>query len=169
MRDNKKIYIIILLYLVWILISSNLSPTSLILGLVISLSVNLVISYSSFTKKVAEKFIKNIFSFIYYGIIIAGQVFIASYKVAYFVLNPNLDFKPGILKTKVDLGNENQIMKLTILANIITLTPGTVAISANINNNLLYIHWIHMECGSEEECKLKMMGDFDKIVRRLFS
>lgn len=169
MKRKNNLYIIILLYIVWIIISANLSPASLLLGLVISLSVNFVISYSSFTKKVAEKLIKNIFLFLYYGIIIAFQIFIASYKVAFFVLDPRQTLKPGILKTTVDLGEKNQIMKLTILANIVTLTPGTVVVSANINNNQLYIHWIHMEGGTEEEMKEKMVTDFDKIVRRIFS
>ncbi|MFO7819530.1 MAG: Na+/H+ antiporter subunit E [Halanaerobacter sp.] len=169
MKRKNNLYIIILLYIVWIIISSNLSPASLFLGLLISLSVNFVISYSSFTKKIAEKFIKNFFLFLYYGMVIAFQVFVASYKVASFVLNPYHDFKPGIIKTSVDVGEKNQIMKLTILANIITLTPGTVVVSANINNNQLYIHWIHMEGGTEEELKDKMVTDFDKIVRRIFS
>ena len=168
-KNKKKIFIILLLYIVWIVISSNLSLSSLILGLFISLSVNLVISYSSFTIKVAEKFIKNFFLFAYYGVIIAIQVFIASYKVAWFVLNPYKKFNPAIIKTDIDLGEKNNIMKLTILANIITLTPGTVAVSANINNNQLYIHWIDMEGGTEEEMKEKMISNFDEIVRRLFA
>ena len=168
-KNKESLYIILLLYAVWIAISSNLSLASLGLGLIIALSVNLVISYSSFTIKVAEKFIKNFFLFVYYGLIIAGQVFIASYKVAWFVLNPKKTFNPGIIKTSIDLGEKNNIMKLTVLANIITLTPGTVAVSANINNNELYIHWIDMEGGSEEEMKEKMVANFDKIVRRLFS
>lgn len=168
-KNKNSWYIILLLYTVWIVISSNLSLPSLFLGLIIALSVNLIISYSSFTIKVAEKFIKNFFLFVYYGIIIAGQVFLASYKVAWFVLDPSKEFNPGIIKTSIDLGKKNNIMKLTILANIITLTPGTVAVSANINNNELYIHWIDIEGGSEEEMKEKMVANFDKIVRRLFS
>ena len=168
MRKMKDVFIVILLYAVWIIISADLSISSLVLGLIISLSVDLVINHGSFTKKVAEKFIKNFFLFLWYGVIIAIEVFIASYKVAFFVLNPNKNFKPGILKVDLDLGEKNNIMKLTILANIITLTPGTVAIAANINSNKLYIHWIDIKEGTESEQKENMMGNFEQIIRRLF-
>ena len=168
MRKMKDLFIVILLYAVWIIISADLSVSSLVLGLIISLSVDLVITHGSFTKKVSEKFIKNFFLFLWYGVIIALEVFIASYKVAFFVLTPNKKFKPGIIKVDLDLGKRNNIMKLTILANIITLTPGTVAIAANINSNELYIHWIDIKEGTEEEQKQEMMGNFEHIIRRLF-
>ncbi|MGM0501506.1 MAG: Na+/H+ antiporter subunit E [Bacillota bacterium] len=164
-----KTFIVILLYLVWVILSSDLSIPALILGLFISLSVDYVIRHSSFTKKVAEKFIKNFFLFLWNGVIIATAVFVASYKIAYFVLSPHKKFNPGIIKLEVDLGENNNIMKLTILANIITLTPGTVAIAANINTNELYIHWMDVEEGSEEEIKEKMIDNFDDIVRRMLS
>jgi multicomponent Na+:H+ antiporter subunit E len=169
LRSKKDIFIVILLYAIWIIISADLSIASLVLGLLISLSVDLVISHSSFTRKVAEKFIRNFLWFIWYGIIIGIEVFVASYQVAFFVLNPKTDFKPGIIKLKLDLGKKNKIMKLTVLANIITLTPGTVAVASNINKNELYIHWMDLQTGDTETIKEAMIGNFDKIVRRLFS
>ncbi|HEC91519.1 MAG TPA: cation:proton antiporter, partial [Candidatus Atribacteria bacterium] len=76
-------------------------------------------------------------------IYLIGPFFLAMAKanidVAYRVITGRIN--PGIVKIspglKTDLG-------ITMLANSITLTPGTLSVDIDEKNNDLYIHWINV-------------------------
>jgi len=64
----------------------------------------------------------------------------ANIDVAYRVLTGRIN--PGIVKISPNLNND---MSLTILANSITLTPGTLSVDVEEDTNNLYIHWINVK------------------------
>jgi len=73
--------------------------------------------------------------------------------VALRVLNPSLPINPGIVKVKTRLKSKTGRM---VLANSITLTPGTLSI--DIKDEFLYVHWIDvkdcdLQCATEEIVK----------------
>ena len=106
--------------------------------------------------------------FLFLGYLI-GPFFIALAKanldVAYRVITGKIN--PGIVKIspklKTDLG-------ITMLANSITLTPGTLSVDIDENTNDLYIHWIRVDEKALEkkpvDCKY-VCGNFPKWVRRI--
>ncbi len=89
----------------------------------------------------------------------------ANLDVAYRVITGRIN--PGIVKIdpklKTDLG-------VTMLANSITLTPGTLSVDVDEDKNQLYIHWINVK---EDALKKKprdykyVCGGFPKWVRRI--
>jgi len=64
----------------------------------------------------------------------------ANIDVAYRVLTGKIN--PAIVKISPRLKND---MSLTILANSITLTPGTLSIDVDEETNDLYVHWINVQ------------------------
>ena len=100
---------------------------------------------------------------------VIGPFFIALAKanldVAYRVMTGKIN--PGIVKIesglKTDLG-------VTMLANSITLTPGTLSVDIDEKNNDLYIHWINVDENALKkktvDCKY-VCGSFDKWIRRI--
>jgi len=92
-------------------------------------------------------------------------VIVANFDVAYRVITGKIN--PGIVrispKLKTDLG-------VTMLANSITLTPGTLTVDIDEDTNDLYIHWINVK---EEALKKKpvdckyVCGGFHEWVRRI--
>ena len=89
----------------------------------------------------------------------------ANVDVAYRVLTGKIN--PGIVKIspklKTDLG-------ISMLANSITLTPGTLSVDIDEDTNDLYIHWINVKKEALEkkpvDCKY-ICGNFPKWIRRL--
>jgi multicomponent Na+:H+ antiporter subunit E len=89
----------------------------------------------------------------------------ANVDVAYRVITGKIN--PGIVKInpklKTDLG-------ATLLANSITLTPGTLTVDIDEDSNDLYIHWINVKKEALEkkpvDCKY-VCGSFPKWVRRI--
>ena len=106
------------------------------------------------------------FTFIAYVI---GPFFIglskANIDVAYRVITGKIN--PGIVKISPDLKTD---LGITMLANSITLTPGTLSVDIDEGKNDLYIHWINV---NEEALKSKSVdckyicGNFHKWVRRI--
>ena len=103
--------------------------------------------------------------FIVYGF---GPFFFAMTKanldVAYRVITGKI--RPGIVKIKPELKTD---FGVTFLANSITLTPGTLSVDVDDENNL-YVHWINIPEGEEKEehAKIeKVCGSFPKWARRV--
>jgi multicomponent Na+:H+ antiporter subunit E len=64
----------------------------------------------------------------------------ANVDVAYRVITGRIN--PAIVKINPNLKND---MSLTILANSITLTPGTLSVDVDEETNELYVHWINVD------------------------
>jgi len=78
----------------------------------------------------------------------------ANIDVAYRVLTGRIN--PSIVKISPNLKND---MALTILANSITLTPGTLSVDVDEETNDLYVHWINIK----PEVLKKMPRDYHPI------
>lgn len=72
------------------------------------------------------------------------------------------DLRPGIVKVSSGLKNP---AALTLLANSITLTPGTLSVDVDESDNSLYIHWIYVT--RTEECEEAVYGPFADWARRI--
>ncbi|MCS7180951.1 MAG: Na+/H+ antiporter subunit E, partial [bacterium] len=79
------------------------------------------------------------------------------------VLSPRLPIKPGIVKIPIELKSS---LARTILANSITLTPGTFTVK--ITDRYLYIHWIYIYTYEKEKQKEIIIGLMEKILKRVF-
>jgi multicomponent Na+:H+ antiporter subunit E len=64
----------------------------------------------------------------------------ANIDVAYRVITGKIN--PAIVKINPNLKTD---MGLTILANSITLTPGTLSVDVDEKTNELYVHWINVD------------------------
>ncbi len=77
----------------------------------------------------------------------------ANFDVAYRVITGKI--RPGIVKISPNLKSD---VAITVLANSITLTPGTLSVDVDENKNL-YVHWINVK----EEVLKKMPRDYKPI------
>ena len=64
----------------------------------------------------------------------------ANVDVAYRVITGRIN--PAIVKINPNLKSD---LALTILANSITLTPGTLSVDVDQKTNELYVHWINVD------------------------
>ncbi len=138
------------------------SWTELILGIVVSLVT------AFFTKDLIKRrfplYLFNPYRFLLFLIYAFGPFFLAMAKanidVAYRVITGKI--KPGIVKISPDFKTDASI---TMLANSITLTPGTLTVDVDPDTYDLYIHWINVT-NLNPDCS-DICGDFPKWVRRI--
>lgn len=152
----------------WILITWSFSVQELAAGGVVSLAVALfsarfLIHEKSFWLFNPVKF----FSLIWYALVtFNGELIKANWDVAKRCYGGCKNVNPGIVKVPVDLESEyGQAM----LANSITLTPGTITmeVAEEDGQTYYYIHWIDVTAeGKEAGDAIK--GRLEKGVRRIF-
>lgn len=142
------------------------SPEEVIVGLIISIIVGYI---------TAPLFIKED-GFWIFG---KGRIFkLLAYIPCYFIelVKANIDvakrafsknINPGFVKVKTDLKSD---YGLSMLANSITLTPGTIVmdIYEEDNENYMYIHWIDVMSEDTLEAGEMIKGKFEKKIRGIF-
>ena len=75
------------------------------------------------------------------GVGLAGvvlvEILVSSLRVAWEILTPRPRARPGILRVPLDVSSTGQI---TLLAHLVTLTPGTVSLDVSEDRRALYVH-----------------------------
>ncbi len=160
-----------ILYLILTMFSGSFGLWSLgelIAGAVLSLIAGAVAFRVAFAKERAgEANIFRIFNpvrFIIFLVYLIGPFFFSmaksNFDVAYRVITGKI--RPGIVRIspglKTDLG-------ITLLANSITLTPGTLSVDVDEKNGDLYVHWINVK--NPEPSPAEVCGSFPDWVRRI--
>jgi multicomponent Na+:H+ antiporter subunit E len=101
--------------------------------------------------------ILRLFGYFFY---LVGQILIAGIDVARRVLRPKLNISPGVIKFHTPLRDDLQI---TINANSITLTPGTITLDVETDDNGSTF-WVHCISKKGLENMKTRKGFVDKIL-----
>ena len=160
---GKRIAQFIISFLMWVLLTWSIRIEDLLAGAVVALFVTILtrkLFPDDFLKLLnPRRFLLGVLyiPYLFYYIILANL------DVAYRVLNPYLPIKPGIVRVKTSLTNE---FAKTILANSITLTPGTLTVE--VNGDDFYVHWINVASDNPEVQREMILGRFERMLRRIF-
>ena len=72
----------------------------------------------------------------------------SSVRVAWEVITPGHDMYAGILAVPLDLKSD---LGITLLANLISLTPGTLSLDISDDRKYLFIHAMYIDKSPEED------------------
>jgi len=153
-------------FIVWLLLTASGSPWGLdeiIAGVIFSV-IGGIVAHKIFIKDFKLANPKRWAMLIAYIPLFLYEMAKANLDVAYRVITGKIN--PGIVKISPGLKND---LSLTILANSITLTPGTLSVDTDEERNL-YVHWINVDEKVLEEmprpCK-PICASFPKWARRI--
>ncbi|WHZ57157.1 Na+/H+ antiporter subunit E [Metabacillus hrfriensis] len=90
------------------------------------------------------------------------ELIMSNLAVLKIVLAPKITARPGIFKLETELKKDWEI---TILANLITLTPGTLVVEVSDDNRFLYIHAMDLE--DAEEARKDIKNTFEKAIQEV--
>ncbi len=116
------------------------SGTELLVGAVFALLVGALVKNRYIKKSKRMLHPGRWLTFLVYLIPFSFAMARANMDVAYRVITGKIN--PAIVKIDPNLKTD---MSLTILANSITLTPGTLSVDVDEKTNELYIHWINID------------------------
>lgn len=139
--------IVILLSIIWLIFTGDFSLTNFIFGNLVGYLIMLLLS-KALGNNSYFKTIPKIISLIVFFVI---ELVRANFKVAYEIMTVyKHNMEPGIVKVPLDIHTDFQI---TLFANLITLTPGTLSMGVSFDKKYLYVHSMYY------------MNDKEKFIR----
>ncbi|MGA7954289.1 MAG: Na+/H+ antiporter subunit E [Gloeobacterales cyanobacterium] len=91
------------------------------------------------------------------------ELILANLRVAISVLSPLKRLQPAIVAIPLDIKTDAEI---TLLANLITLTPGTLSLDVAPDRSMLYVHVLYVE--DIEQFRKETKEGFERRVQELF-
>jgi multicomponent Na+:H+ antiporter subunit E len=151
-------------FVLWLALSSKLDPPELFCGGLVCLVSALFGAHMYCRLGFPSLSTKTVLFFLIYVTVLFWEIMKANLDVAYRVIHPKMPIEPGIVVIKTSL--KSDIAKM-ILANSITLTPGTFTLDV-IDDNLL-IHWINVKAEDIDEATNIIGQRFEKYLRSIFT
>lgn len=145
----------ILLFSIWLILNGNITLEICIIGLLLSAAIYAFMCiFMGFNIKTDLKFCKRLFLMIAYCFVLLWEIIKANLTVINIVLNKKRPIKQSIRYFDTTLKSEFAKM---VLANSITLTPGTITIS--VDNNRFCVHCLSAELldGIEDSVFVKLL------------
>lgn len=99
--------------------------------------------------------VKLVFVFIY-------ELFTSSILVIRQVIRPKINITPGIFTLETELEGD---LEVTLLALLLTLTPGSVVMEVSPNNKLFYIH--AMDIPESSDAVLRSTSKFEEAIKKV--
>lgn len=126
----------IVFFLLWIILNERMTLEVALIGLAISALLYLfVVKFMDYSPKKEWKAFRKFPKALKYGWNLLIEIIRANVGVMHFILTPRYEVEPQLVYIKTDLKNE---LERVVLANSITLTPGTITIS--MEEDLLCVH-----------------------------
>ncbi|WP_162051362.1 Na+/H+ antiporter subunit E [Pontibacter pamirensis] len=92
------------------------------------------------------------------------ELLLANLKIAFDILTPHYYMNPTVIAFPLRVKTNFEIM---LLANMITLTPGTLSIDVSKNRKLLYVHALYVKDNNVENLKKEIREGFERRILEL--
>lgn len=163
MNIRNIVNLFVLLLLIWLMLTGSFQIVNIVVGVVLALVFAIIFGKNSMIFGKLRFTPKMFFYSVLYLIVFLWELIKSNVNVALRVINPSLPINPGIVKVKTKLKSP---MGRMILANSITLTPGTLTI--DIKDDTLYIHWIDVKTLDAEKATEQILGKFEKYLEVIY-
>jgi len=151
------------LLLFWILLSDTMAIDVVAVGIVVALIISLAFRGSLSFFADFRFTPRAVWATVLYFIYFFKELVKANLKLAVIVLSPSLPIKPGLVKVRTRLKTP---MGRLLLANSITLTPGTL--SVDLDGDCFYVHWVTMETDEVEEATREIVQGFERYLEVMY-
>lgn len=160
---NGFIPVFLSLLLFWILLNGSLAPDVLAVGVAASAAIATAFrrhlgwfSGLRLTPKALATTVAYVFFYL-------KELVKSNVNVAAIVLSPDLPVQPGIVTVRTRL---NSPMGRMLLANSITLTPGTLTV--DLDGDELHIHWVTVDSPDIEAATQAIVAGFERYLEVMY-
>jgi multicomponent Na+:H+ antiporter subunit E len=151
--------IAVLMAVVWAIVSGSVSLHNLVFGFALSLLTLLLLRGNRPGSGKTGRTLR-ILSLVRLFLVELAK---SAWRVATMALQPKLALQPGIFAYPLQVKGDFQI---GLLANLITLTPGTLSVDVSQDRATLYIHAV--DCSDVEAARRDIADGFEKKIMEAF-
>ncbi|TVP47207.1 MAG: Na+/H+ antiporter subunit E [Halomonas sp.] len=141
----------LLLGLAWVLLSGDFTGLNLLVGLVFGYLSLVLLEPQLDSLKGYPARIPRLIRFVGFFL---KELVQANLRVGFDILTPPWHMKPGVIAMPLTARTE---MEITMVANLISLTPGTLSLDVSDDRKVLYIHAMFLDDEEELRRNLKEM------------
>lgn len=150
-----QIVINLIIAFMWMFLSESYSASSFIGGYLLGILLLLLLN-----RFIPDTFyLKRVFKIISLILLFIKELIFSNIDIVKLVYTPKLDVEPGIFQLPIELKSNWEI---TMLANLISLTPGTLSVAVSSDNTHLYIHAMNIDTVEESISSIK--DTFEKAI-----
>ena len=148
------------LWLFWLLLNNTMAAGHVVLGLVLAILIPLL-SSSFWPEKV---YISAPFKLLKFFLMVLWDILIANIVVAKLILSSNDRLEPAFLSIELDIKTS---LGISVLANTISLTPGTVSCDLTEDGQCLLVHALHV--GDAEDAIKNIKDRYETPLKEIFT
>lgn len=146
----------VLLALAWVALTGQFTPANLAFGFVLGY----VMLWIAQRSERPTGYFTKVGQVLRFAAFFLWEMIKANLQVAYYVISPRYKMRPGVIAVPLDVHTD---MEITLLANLITLTPGTLSLDVSADRRVMYIH--SMTLGDRaDEFRRQIKEGFEKRV-----
>ena len=128
----------VILAVLWVVLTAELTVLNLVFGLVLGYLALAIVQSQMPALDGYAQWVPRLIRFLLFYL---GEIAKSNARVAYDVVRPQWDFHPGVVGVPLEASSDGEI---TVLANLITLTPGTLSLDVSTDRRVLYIHTMYI-------------------------
>jgi multicomponent Na+:H+ antiporter subunit E len=122
---------------VWVALTGKFLVSNFLFGFVLGFCLLWTITRDREGRKYFNR-IPRMISFVFYFLY---ELLKANLQVAYDVITPKFYMTPGIIRIPLSARTD---LEITLLANLISLTPGSLSLDVSDDRKVLYVHAMYI-------------------------
>ena len=155
-------FLVVILALIWAGITGSFSGLNLLFGGMIG-GLAILLLRASVRDRGMLRRARQVLAL---SLVFLVELIVSAVRVAGLVLRPDIEgaIRPAIVAVPLSLKSDAEI---TLLANMITLTPGTLSIDVAEDRSVLYVHVLSMK--DETQLIQGIKTGFERRIGEIFS
>jgi multicomponent Na+:H+ antiporter subunit E len=138
----------LLLGLLWAAVVGSVDPGHLVTGFIVGYLV------LWFARPVLgpTRYFGKLIAAVRFVAFFVSELVLANLRVAWDVLTPRAHRRPGVVAVPLDAESDAEI---TLLANLVTLTPGSLSLDVSPDRRLLFVHAMFVDDPAQLRADIK--------------
>lgn len=153
----------LLLAFSWVVLTGEFTPGNFAIGYLIGYLMLLWADKASTPDSPMSRYLSRVPKIFFLFFYFLWTIVVANFRMARAVLSPLSKLNPAIVAVPLDLSDP---IAITILANWITLTPGTLTIEVAEETNTLYVHTF--QCADVAAFRAQIKDSFERRIMELY-
>jgi multicomponent Na+:H+ antiporter subunit E len=149
----------ILLAIAWAALMGSFEPQQLLFGFVLGYLVMWLVSRMGRPSRYFKQLPLGIELLLFF----LFDVLRANVRMAVTILSPRMRLRPAVVAVPLILKSEAAMI---LLANMLTLTPGTLSLDVSTDRQMLYVHTVWLD--DTDEFRRQVVEGYEKRIKELF-
>ncbi|WP_129633135.1 Na+/H+ antiporter subunit E [Candidatus Oscillochloris fontis] len=159
----------LLLAIIWLVLQTSFTWADFVVGMLVGFVI-IGMTESALTwqrpfsdKQIKISYVGRVITVIRFIGFVIGAIIKSNLDVAWLVLNPRAEYQPGIVGVPLDIQSD---LGITLMAIVITLTPGTITLDVSSDRRTMYIHAMNVR--DPDALRAEIKGEFERRVMEIF-